>query len=104
MSVVEDERRRTVRALGLLEDLAPDIFGAAEDLGDELPHFVRRGPFGCFARVALSADLFGHIDHGTGVETEEVGDERNDDSADAQPAPNSHPPSILDVATGPLVA
>ena len=53
---------------------------------------------------SLAADLFGDIDHGTGVETEEIGDERNHDSADTQPAPDSHPPSILDVAACPLVA
>jgi hypothetical protein len=53
----------------------------------------------------LRGDLLGHVEHGAGVEAEEVGDDGNHYSADAKSAPDhAHPPPILDVAASPLLA
>ncbi len=105
MPVIEDQGRRAVRALvRLRQEFVPDILGAAEDLGDKLPHLVRGGALGRLLRFALGGgDLLGHVHHGAGIEAEEVSDKGNHDSADAQPASGyAHPPSILNIAAGPL--
>jgi len=105
LPVIEDERRGAVLPFRLLKDPAPDVLGAAEDLGDELPHLVRWCPLWRLARFALGDDLLGDVQHGARVEAEEIGDDGDHDSADAQPAPDqAHPAPILDVAAGLLVA
>ncbi len=53
LPVIENQRRGAVLAVRLLEDLAPDVLGAAENLGDELPHLVRGRALGRLARFAL---------------------------------------------------
>jgi hypothetical protein len=102
-SVVEDERRRVIGNLGLLEDLGPDVLGAAENLGDELSRLVRGRALGRFARFALRAHLLRHIDYRARVETEKVGNEGNHDSAHAQTTSDADSASVLDITAGPLV-
>jgi len=48
--------------------------------------------------------LLGDVQHGAGVEAEEVGNKGDHDSADAQPAPDhANPPAILYIAASLLV-
>ena len=102
--VIEDQRREAVPAVGLLEYLAPDDLGTAEDPGDELPHFVCRRALGRLARFTLGAYLLGDVQHGAGVETQEVGDNGDYDGADAEAA-SDHADSapILDIVARLLV-
>jgi hypothetical protein len=56
------------------------------------------------ARFALGRDLLDHVQHGRGVEAEEVGDDDDCDPAEAQPAADAQAPSVFDVAAGSLIA
>ena len=91
-------------AFRLLQDLAPDGFGAAENLGNELPHLVRGCARGHLARFALRHNLFCHVDHGAGIETEKVRDDGDHHPANAQTTPDAHAAPVRDIAAWLLVA
>ena len=75
-----------------------------EHLGHELSHFVLRRPLRRLAGLSLRCNLLGDVYYLAGIESEEVGDERNDDTANAQAAADPHSASIFNVAAGLLVA
>src|SRR5256885_424177 len=85
-AVVEHERRRAILRVRLLEDPAPDVLGAAEHLGHELAHLVVRRAFARLARFTRRAHLLRHVDRRAGIKAEEVGDDGNNDAADAEAA------------------
>src|SRR4029453_1829376 len=93
---------------GLSEKRAPDVLGAAEDLGDELAQFVLRRAAGClpgFLRACpLRGDLLGDVGDDSGIDAEEVGDEGDDDAADSQSAADAEAAAVLDVAACALIA
>src|SRR6185436_16127963 len=103
LPVVEHQCRRAVFAVRLLEDPAPDLLGAAQDLGDELAHLIPRSAFGDFLLggvVRNVGNLLPDVDRGAGIEAEEIGDDGDDDAADAQPSAHhaSHAAPVFDVA------
>ena len=102
---VEHEPGRAVARARRLEDIAPHVLGAAEDLRDELPHrirghaFARRGLVGAWRRGLLHG-----VEHLARIEAEEGRDDRDDHAADAQAAAEADAAPVLDVAARPLAA
>jgi len=107
LPVVQHECRCSIARPRSCEQIAPHILGAAQHLGHELPQLIlgRSARHLLRGTGALGRHLLGNLGHHSGIDAEEVGNQRDDDSADAQPAADhADAAPVLDVATFALVA
>src|SRR3954462_7190931 len=102
--VEQHQRRCTVPGIRLLKNFAPDRFGAAQDFGNELPHGVSGRASRRLPRIALRCNLLGYVQHGARIKAQEVRNDSDGESAQANPATDAHPAPVLEVVARILIA
>ena len=104
LPVIQNKRGSAISGVGLLKYTSPTLLRAAEHLGNESPIPRPRRPRRRRASFALWRNLLDDVDDRSRIESKEIGDERNDDAADAQSPADAHSTTILNVGAGLLIA